>query len=205
MSLSLITPATGLPVTVEEVAAHCRVDAPTAEDHALLDIYIRTAAEWAFGAHGWTGRSLLNEVYDVSFDTWAGEIPRSWKGYEGAWRGPAELRLPRAKVQSVTSITYVDTDGADQTLAADQYRLVDRHGAGVVVPAYNVTWPTLRPQEAAVTVRFTAGYGADWNAIPQDLRTGLAQLTAFLWENRTTAVPDLFVPAFRKFQVSWSV
>lgn len=196
MALTLITAATVLPVTMAEVAAHCRLDAPTVADEALVDGHIRAAAAWAFGESGWTGRCLINEVFDQGFDCWV---------REARGRAVTELPLARGKVQSVASVTYVDTEGDDQVLAADQYRLVHRHGAGVLVPAYNATWPSLRDQEAAVTVRYTAGYGADWNAIPHDLRTGLMQLAAWLWENRTMAVPDMFIGAFRKFQLNWSI
>ena len=196
MTLTLITPATVLPVTMAEVAAHCRLDAPTVADEALVDGYIRAAAAWAFGAEGWTGRVLINEVYDQAFDCWLREA-RS--------RTVSELPLARGKVQSISSVTYVDAAGDDQVLAADQYRLLHRHGAGVVVPAYNVTWPGLRSEEAAITVRYTAGYGAGWNDVPHDLRTGLMQLAAWLWENRTMAVPDMFTGAFRKFQLNWSI
>lgn len=196
MSLSLVTPSTVLPVTLDEVAAHCRLDAPEASDQALVDGYIRAAAAWAFGLEGWTGRSLIDEIFDETFDGWA----RTVRGAE-----VAELPLSRARVRSVASVTYLDTDGASQTLAADQYRLVHRNGAGVIVPAYNITWPSLRDQEQPVTVRYTAGYGAGWNDVPHDLRLGLMQLSAWLWENRTMAVPEMFTAAFRKFQVNWSI
>ena len=196
MNLILVTPAAGLPVSAEDVAEHCRIDAPTASDTALVVTYIAAAASWAFGLGGWTGRSLLNESFAETFDGWCRTL-------RGAVR--YELPLSRAIVQSITGIEYVDSDGATQILAADQYRLVHRHGAGLVVPAYEVSWPALRAQEQPVIVTYVAGYGAAEDDIPADLRTLLMQLSAWMWENRTMTVPDGFTAAFRKFQVNWSV
>lgn len=196
MNLTLVTPAAVLPVSVSEVSGHCRLDAPNAADQTLVESYIRAAAAWAFGFSGWTGRCLTDETFDQTFDCWA--LTRRGKIL-------SELPLVRATVRSVASVKYIDTNGAEQTLAADQYRLIWRHDQGVIVPAYNITWPTLRDQEASVTVRYVAGYGAAASDIPQDLRTGLMQLSAWLWENRTMAVPEMFTAAFGKFQVNWSI
>lgn len=196
MNLTLVTAAEGLPVSVADVAAHCRIDAPTEADNDLVESYIEAGSAWAFGLEGWTGRALLDEEYDETFDGWA----RCRRGTI-----VSELPLSRARVRAVASVTYLDAAGAETVLAADQYRLVHRYGAGYIVPAHNVTWPALLDEDQPVTVRYTAGYGAAPEDIPADLRTGLMQLCAWMWENRTMAVPDGFLPAFRKFQVNWSV
>lgn len=70
-----------------------------------------------------------------------------------------DILLP--PLQSVTSITYVDTDGATQTLATNQYTLDASSTAtpSRIAPAYNCSWPSTRAQNSAVTIRFVAGYG----------------------------------------------
>lgn len=68
-------------------------------------------------------------------------------------------------IQSVTAITYVDTDGATQTLAADQYLVDAVSQPARIVPAYGCSWPAIREQANAVKVRFVAGYGAA-SAVP---------------------------------------
>lgn len=196
MNLTLVTPAAVLPVTVAEVSDHCRLDSPTDADEALVETYIEAAATWAFGVSGWTGRSLTDETFEETFDGWTRRVRSTIL---------SELPLARAPVRSVASVKYIDTNGTEQTLASDQHRLVGRNGQGVIVPAYNVTWPGLRTQEANVTVRYVAGYGAEAGGIPQDLRTGLMALVAFMWENRTMAPPDWASAAFRKYQVNWSL
>ncbi len=67
------------------------------------------------------------------------------------------LRLP--PLQTVTAITYVDTDGTTQTLAANQYVVDANSKPARIAPAYGLSWPATRDLENAVKVRFVAGYG----------------------------------------------
>jgi len=71
-------------------------------------------------------------------------------------RGNRIIKLP--PLQSVTSITYIDTNGIEQMLDPSQYQ-VDATGTGRIVPAYGVDWPSTRDQINAVKVRFVAGFG----------------------------------------------
>lgn len=94
-----------------------------------------------------TRRTLVDSVWDLRLDGWPCE------GF---------IDVPRPPLVSITSITYVDTNGEEQTWATDQYD-VDipvgpRCRRGRIEPAYGVSWPTIRRQMNAVTVRFRAGY-----------------------------------------------
>ncbi|RWN58752.1 hypothetical protein [Mesorhizobium sp.] len=53
-------------------------------------------------------------------------------------------RLPEAPVQSVTSITYVDTDGATQTLATSVYELRSDGLESSIVLKYGQSWPSIQ-------------------------------------------------------------
>jgi len=78
-----------------------------------------------------------------------------------------EIKLP--PLQSVSAITYVDTDGTTQTIDAADY-LVDAVSVPArITPAYGETWPTPRTQNNAVKIRFIAGYGAA-SAVPQCIK-----------------------------------
>lgn len=71
------------------------------------------------------------------------------------------IPLPAGPVQSVTSVTYTDTNGDSQVLASSAYTVVgigDRTG-GKIVPAYSTSWPSTRDVPEAVTVAFVAGVG----------------------------------------------
>lgn len=66
-----------------------------------------------------------------------------------------ELRAPLRKV---SSITYLDTADASQTLAAADYVVDLAELPGIVTRAYAATWPSTYEHPAAVTVDFVAGY-----------------------------------------------
>lgn len=68
------------------------------------------------------------------------------------------INLP--PLQSVTAITYTDTDGTTQTLAADLYTVDATSIPARITSAYGQSWPSTRDQANAVKVRFVAGYGA---------------------------------------------
>jgi uncharacterized phiE125 gp8 family phage protein len=113
------------------------------------------------------GRALLTQTRTAYFDC------LSCRG----------LELPIAPVQSVTSITYVDVDQAEQTLPATDYfvRIVD--GVARIVPATGKTWPATAYIDGAVKVVFIAGYGEAAD-VPADLKQAIKMLAAHLYENR---------------------
>lgn len=92
-----------------------------------------------------------------------------------------ELLLP--PLQSVTSITYVDEDGATQTLPTDQYQVDAVSEPARIVPAYNVTWPATRKQPNAVIVRFVAGYGTAAE-VPAPIKSWMLMHIKTLYVNR---------------------
>jgi len=68
-------------------------------------------------------------------------------------------------LQSVSAITYTDTNGNLLTLAADQYMVDSTSKPARIAPAWETVWPATREQTNAVKVRFVAGYGAA-SAVP---------------------------------------
>lgn len=66
-------------------------------------------------------------------------------------------RLPEAPVQSVTSITYVDTDGAPQTLADTVYELRNDGLDVAIVKKYGQSWPAIQ-KGSRITLEAVVGY-----------------------------------------------
>jgi len=87
-------------------------------------------------------------------------LTATWKLYLDAF--PDEIRLERLPVAGVTSIAYLDTDGAAQTLSSSLYQVdcVSPNRPARIRPVSGQTWPATKGQMNAVTVTFTAGYGA---------------------------------------------
>lgn len=75
-----------------------------------------------------------------------------------------------APLASVTSIAYLDGAGASQTLATSVYSVDTDRRPGQIWLKYGQSWPATRAEPNAVTITYTAGYGAAATAIP-----GLAQ------------------------------
>lgn len=90
-----------------------------------------------------TGRSLATSTWQIKLDEF-----------------PYEIRLLWPPIVSVESVEYVDADGATQTLSSSLY-VVDSHNEpGWILPATDTEWPSTYDTANAVTVNYTAGYGA---------------------------------------------
>lgn len=126
----------------------------------------RTAAERI------TRRALVTQTWDLFLDAFP------------AW----EIGIPKPPLQSVTSITYVDTDGVTQTLAADQYQVDIKSEPARIVPAFGVVWPVTRWQPNAVTVRFVCGYGVA-ASVPAGIKNWMLVRIKQMYDNRDATVP----------------
>lgn len=159
MGISVVTGPTEEPVSLATVKDHLRHT--ITEEDGLLAGYILAARQYAENE---TRRAFVTQTCDYTIDC-------GWpcKVRDGYWR--TRIELPYAPVSSVTSISYVDGNGATQTLASDQYVLGGNDSYAYIDPAYNIMWPTVRNQAAAITVRFIAGWSAA--NVPDPLRTAI--------------------------------
>lgn len=180
MALNLVTAPATEPVTLTEAKAHCRVSG-TDED-TLITSYLLAARRHLEAE---TRRAFVTQTWDWTIDyRW----PCIWDRHYQFHR--PQITVPLAPLQSVTSISYVDEAGDTQVLATDQYRVTQLNNAraeGLIEPAYDVSWPTLREQTAAVTVRMVCGYGHASNPMPEELRQAMLLLIGH-WYNVREAV-----------------
>jgi uncharacterized phiE125 gp8 family phage protein len=170
MGLSLVTGPALEPVSLIEAKQHCRVD--STDDDGLIAGYILSARSWA---EDLTRRAFTTQTWDYTIDS---DWPRMRVGYCDVYR----IELPKPKLISVSSVSYVDTNGASQTLATDQYTVNATGITGLIDPAYGVTWPQVRDQMNAITVRFVCGFGpnpGDGQELER-VRAGILQYTRFL-------------------------
>jgi uncharacterized phiE125 gp8 family phage protein len=179
MGYTVVTAPAETPISLADAKLHLRLNDDDADDlvRGLLDAAIALIEND-------TRRALVTRTMDFTIDyDWPRYNNRDSARYNDQWLddpwlgGCRRIVLPFPPLQSVTSITYVDNTGATQTLAADQY-LVNKTGIeGVIEPAYAVTWPTVRRQMNAITVRFVCGYGAA-DVVPEPLKQAMKLL---LW------------------------
>jgi len=162
------------PVTVAEAMAHCRVDSSAEE--VYIGGLVSVAREWA---EDYTNTTIMQSTWQLTMDCWP---VRSGPQYGSLDAG--RIDLPRCPVQSVSSIQYVDENGATQTLDPSAYT-VDTSSDVVcrVVPAYGQTWPSIRSQVGAITITYVAGQTLAAN-VPPRVRHAILLLVGHWFENR---------------------
>lgn len=205
MSLTLITAPPALPVTEAEVWSHLRValtvlsppSEPVDKTHILA--LINAAVATIDGSAGWLGRCLVQQTWDLKLDYFPNHR-NTEGGYQAAYFAGDAIRMPLSPLRSVTSITYVDTNGVSQTLSSSKYTVDTASEPGRIVPIYQETWPSTRGQIDAVTVRFVAGYApgasasppvdADYQLnVPPMIKAAIKLIVTDLYENRSDEEP----------------
>jgi uncharacterized phiE125 gp8 family phage protein len=168
MGSSIVTRPTLEPVSVSQARDHLRID--TTEADSMIASYIVAAREWCESR---TRRALPTQTWEYTIDF-------DWPLVDGLHR----IELPLAPVSSVSLITYLDEDGAEQTLSESLYQVcgtgADNHRP-YIVPAYNQSWPTVRYVPEVITVEYVAGYGAPW-AVPGPLKTAMLLHIEYLFD-----------------------
>lgn len=166
-SLAIISEPTAEPITLAEAKTHLRVD--HSDDDSYIDALITAARKYLDGNCGVLGRALITQTWELTLARFPdGDIP-----------------LPLPPLQSITSITYIDQDGASQTLATSVYA-ADLN-ENMVRLKYDQSWPDTRDVWNAVVIRFVAGYGAA-SAVPKPLVHAIKLMVGDLYEHRQSVV-----------------
>lgn len=179
-ALRRTTPPTFEPFTLDEVRGQLRLE--PMDDDALLQGYIIAARE---AMEDVLSKSIMSQTWELNLSR-----PPAW-----------ELPLPRTGslgwkdlLTSVTSVTYIDMNGAQQTRPSNQY-IVDAHHQPVArilpfgidpttgnqdVPIY---WLPTRYVPNAMTVTYVAGVTARGD-VPQMVRQAMLMLVGSMYESR---------------------
>jgi uncharacterized phiE125 gp8 family phage protein len=115
-------------------------------------------------------------------------------------RGRQPLLLPKAPLQSVASITYLDLAGNSQTMSPALYKVLPNREPGEVALKYAQIWPITIPEAEAVTITYVSGYG-DRTAVPQLLKDAMLVMIASWFNNRDGAaeVPQAAIDLLNYF------
>jgi uncharacterized phiE125 gp8 family phage protein len=169
VSLSLVTAPAVEPLTLDETKAHLRVESD--DENGAIYAWIVAARQHV---ESYTHRALLPQTWDLKLDAFP------------CWSD--SIRLPKAPVTSVTSVTYLDTSGVSQTWSSSLY-LTDLptgpHAARArITPAYAQYYPSTYDVPNAVTVRFVAGY-TNADAVPMAIKAAMLFLIGHWYMNRS--------------------
>lgn len=148
MNLTRTLDAESEALSLTDVKNHLRITASDDDDALRLFIAaIRRKTE------NYLGKTLVTSTWEYKADSFSEEI-----------------ELPMSPVQSITSVSYVDTDGITQTFSNIQF-----DAKGRLKPSFNNSWPSTRDQFDAVTVTYLAGQTHAGN-VDQDIK-----LAMLLW------------------------
>lgn len=163
---SVTTAPASEPVTTAEAKAFANVE--ISSDDTLIDGYIKAAREYVERVG--LARSLMTQTITLKLDMFpeTDETP---------------ILLPQPPVQSVTSISYVDTSGTTQAWSSSRYSVDTTSEPCRIVPAWGFSWPGTRYITNAVTVVYVAGY-ANAGAVPETIKTAIKFLACHWYQNR---------------------
>lgn len=175
-TLTLVEPPALEPLSMTAVRDHhLRVSNGTAED-AYINRLIKATRR---SGESFTRRSWMPQTWEQAMDRFP--------------NGPIYVQRP--PLISITSIAYLDVDGAPQTLSASAYK-VSQSGRenrySRIAPVYGTVWPVARCEMDAVVITFEAGYvdtGSPAVAdVPEDLTHGQLLVIGELYKQRSDSV-----------------
>lgn len=176
-SVTVATQPTVEPVTVAEAKAQRRFTSSSEDD--LFAQYIAAARLMVEEA---TGRTFYQTTRALHLD----RFPT---------RGV--ILLPYRPLIAVSSVAYLDTDGASQTVSASDYVVDSASRPPRICPAAGSAWPSTYDQPAAVTVTYTCGYAvADSATLEAERARGrqaVLLLVAHWHQNREATISGTIV------------
>ena len=161
MIYTLVTAPTARPISVNDAIDYVKTSGTS--DNARLQGFIDAAIAYV---ENFTGLALITQTWDLYVDYFP-------------W---GQITIPKAPLQSVTSITYADSDNSTKTLGTSVYTVDTDDMPGRVYLTYNQAWPGTVIKPKAVKVRFVAGYGDDAGSIPEPIRQALLLKVQMLYE-----------------------
>lgn len=164
------------PITVSEFKTHARVSGSLSDTE--IGAMITAARQYAETE---LGRWLVTQTIDAYFDSF-----------------PDVFSMP--PLQSVTSITYIDSDGDSQTLDSGLYRIDNKTKPARITPLSGTSWPSTQDVTNAVTVRFVAGYGAA-STVPECIKQWIKIRVEHYFDNRGPNVVGSSVVEFGRHYI----
>lgn len=158
------------PILWAEAMLYLRLDSE--DEKTTVEAFITAARE---AVEEQTQLQLITATWELCLDAFPSDL--------------CPIELPRPPLASISSIAYIDENGDSQTLAASDYQADLKSRPGRLVPAVDEVWPDTQADKLnAVTITYTAGYGAAGTAVPRPLRQAMLLLVSHWFENREAVI-----------------
>jgi len=120
-------------------------------------------------------------------EDWLGRalITQTWYFYYDRFPSGDRFTLEMGTLQSVTSVTYTDSDDDDTVIAATVYEANTAAIPGEVMLKHNQSWPTPTLKTVnPIVIEAVVGYGATAASVPENVRQALMILIQDMYEQR---------------------
>jgi uncharacterized phiE125 gp8 family phage protein len=93
------------------------------------------------------------------------------------------ILIPKAPVQSIVSIDYLDMNRTQQTMPSANYTADLACEPARITPIFGQIWPICLPQIGAASVTFDVGYGQAGD-VPDGIKSWILLRVGSLYQNR---------------------
>lgn len=187
-------------LTTAEVKTHLRVT------HSAEDTYIGTLIKVATSyAEKYCAGNFINTTYTMTMEDWSdvfvsnstlgttSNLLKSYTypfgGYYSPYTGLAQIILPKAPVNSVSSITYFDSDNSSQTWSSSNYNVINpENQKGLIESVDGADYPSIYSRGDAITITFVSGYGSAASDVPEPIKQAVLLIIGNLYEKREDMV-----------------
>ncbi|MEP5730950.1 MAG: head-tail connector protein [Sulfitobacter sp.] len=178
MMLTDETPILDAALPVEALKAHLRLGSGFGSDD-VQDVVLTSFLRAAIAAvEGRTGKILMTRSFSQSITQ---------------WRNDEAHVLPAAPVTAVAAVKRVLRGGLEMEVDSSEWWLERQTHTPTLRPA-GTQLPSV-PIGGAVVITFVAGFAADWEGVPSDLRQAVLMLAAHYYEYRNdTGLSDGCMP-----------
>lgn len=156
------------PVTLTEAKTHLEVTGTSKDTYITMLISVARRL-----CESYSGLSLCTQQRKIILD----------------YFHECDILIPYGPIQSIDSFTYVDTDGATQTLVEGTDFYLDSHSdIARVIPIADGevdSWPDTLNRINAVTIEYTAGYDdVSGTPTPEQIKQAMLLQIGAMFENR---------------------
>lgn len=163
---TLVTAPASEPVTATEAKKQLELGSGSDHDDQLTLLIEAARQQWEHD----TDSALMAQTWRVYFDSFG-----------------CGLQLPKAPVQSITSVKYYDLDNSQQTLSTSVYST--DLASGRIVLAYDQSWPSYVSRWDAIEVDYAIGV-ADAADVPAIAKQAILLLIGHYFENRDMVMSE---------------
>ena len=183
-TLSIVTPPAVLPVTLDAMKLHLRVELDATEEDELITALTAAATDLVEAR---CKRAFVNRTLAWAIDGFP-NLCRMGRTPGAAAIHPLALTPPDPPLVSVEEILYLDKRNDAIAVDPDAYRAIPGT-PGRIVLAGGASWPLTLDGSGDVTITYIAGYGPDETTVPPAIVAAIKLLVGGWYRNRESVTP----------------